>query len=109
MKISRIEEYTRGWFVGNFEPTAYKTPDFEIGLITHTKDEKWAPHIHKISTEINLLVEGEMIIGGKTLTAGDVFLIEPNEVADPVFLKDCKVVVIKTPSAPGDKYILSEE
>ena len=109
MKISRIEEYTRGWFVGDFEPSCYKTKDFEAGLLIHKKGEHWAPHFHKIATEINLLVEGEMIIAEKKLRSGDVFLIEPNEIADPIFLTDCKVLVIKTPSVPGDKYILTEE
>jgi len=109
MKISRIEEYTRGWFAGNFEPSCYKTSDFEVGLMIHKKGEFWAPHVHKIATEINLLIEGDMTIGGNSLRAGDIFLIEPNEVADPVFLSDCKVLVIKTPSVPGDKYILPSE
>ena len=47
-----------------------------------------------------------MILGGKKLTKGDVFVIEPGEVADPQFLTECKLVVIKTPSIPTDKYIL---
>lgn len=106
MKITRIEDYTRGWFVGDFEPSSYKTKDFEVGLLTHLKDEIWPMHYHKIATEINLLLEGEMILGGKKLTKGDVFVIEPGEVADPQFLTECKLVVIKTPSIPTDKYIL---
>jgi quercetin dioxygenase-like cupin family protein len=106
MKITRIEDYTRGWFVGDFEPSSYKTKDFEVGFLTHSKDEIWPKHYHKIATEINLLVEGEMILGGKKLTKGDVFVIEPGEVADPQFLTECKLVVIKTPSIPTDKYIL---
>jgi quercetin dioxygenase-like cupin family protein len=104
MKITRIEDYKRGWFLGDFEPSCFETKDFEVGLLTHKKGEFWAPHIHKISTEINLLLEGEMMIGGKTLTSGDIFVIEPNEVADPIFLSDCRLVVIKTPSIPTDKY-----
>jgi hypothetical protein len=31
------------------------------------------------------------------------------EVAAPVFLEDCQVVVIKVPSLPGDKYIVDKE
>jgi mannose-6-phosphate isomerase-like protein (cupin superfamily) len=104
MKITKLEKYFRGWFIGNFEPTCYKTEDFEVGLLTHKKGEFWAPHIHKISTEINLLVEGEMIMNDEKINKGDIFIIEPNEIATPIFLTDCKVLVIKTPSLPGDKY-----
>ena len=38
------------------------------------------------------------------MTAGDVFVIEPGEVAEPEFLEDCQLVCVKTPSLPGDKY-----
>jgi hypothetical protein len=104
MKISRIEDYFRGWYVGDFSPSCFQTKDFEVGLLIHKKDEYWPPHTHKVATEINLLVEGEMIIQNKKLVTGDVFILEPNEVADPTFLTDCKLVVIKTPSLPNDKY-----
>jgi quercetin dioxygenase-like cupin family protein len=104
MKVSKIEDYFRGWFVGNFKPSCFETTEFEVGLLTHKKGEIWPAHIHKISTEINLLIEGEMILQNKKLISGDVFVIEPNEVADPIFLSDCKLIVIKTPSIPTDKY-----
>jgi hypothetical protein len=45
-----------------------------------------------------------MIIAGQELTTGDIFTIFPNEVADPVFLEDCEVITVKTPSVIGDKY-----
>lgn len=106
MKITKIEDYFRGWFVGNFEPSCYHTEKFEVGFLTHEKDEYWPPHIHKQSTEINLLIDGEMIIQNTHLKSGDIFIIEPNEIADPLFLTRCKVLVIKTPSLPGDKYII---
>jgi len=104
MKISKIDEYFRGWYVGNFQPSCFDTKDFEVGILTHKKGEIWPAHLHKIATEINLLLEGEMIIQNKKIVSGDIFVIEPNEVADPIFLTDCKLVVIKTPSIPGDKY-----
>jgi hypothetical protein len=104
MKISKIDEYFRGWYVGNFQPSCFDTKDFEVGFLTHKKGEIWLAHLHKIATEINLLLEGEMIIQNKKLVSGDIFVIEPNEIADPIFLTDCKLIVIKTPSIPGDKY-----
>ena len=104
MIIDDISKYTRGWFVGNFEPSAHKTSDFEVGVLVHKKGEHWSPHFHKTSREINLLLEGKMLMHGIELTSGQVFILEPWEVADPIFLEDCKVLVIKTPSVKGDKY-----
>ena len=37
-------------------------------------------------------------------SSGDIFLIEPNEIADPRFLEDSEVVIVKVPSDINDKY-----
>ncbi len=104
MKRHKLEEFWRGWIIGNFEPSLLKTDMFEVGVLTHKKGEVWPKHYHKVGTEFNILLEGKMIIQGQEITKHDVFVFEPNEVADPVFLEDCVVVCIKTPSLPGDKY-----
>jgi len=104
MKIYNLKDYTKGWFIGDFEPSVLKTKNFEVGFLSHHKGEKWPVHYHKLATEINYLISGRMVIQGKELIAGTVFMIEPNEIADPQFLEDCKVICIKIPSIPGDKY-----
>ena len=104
MKKYRIEDFHRGWFIGNFEPSLLKTDQFEVSLLRHSKGEKWASHYHAIATEYNVLITGMMKINGETLTDGDVFVFEPGDIADPEFLEDCVLVCVKTPSIPGDKY-----
>ena len=104
MKIYRSQQWKGGWYVGDFEPTAYRTKEFEVCLKLHAKGERWPAHYHKVATEINYLVHGTMTLKGETFKAGDVFILEPGEIADPVFLEDCEIVIIKTPSLPGDKY-----
>lgn len=104
MKKHNITEFKRGWFIGNFEPTVFKTANFEVGVLTHLKGEQWPAHYHKIGTEYNVLLEGKMHVCGQDIVAGEVFIFEPNEVADPIFLEDCKVLCVKVPSLPGDKY-----
>lgn len=99
-----INEFWRGWFIGNFEPSVLKTDQFEVAIITHTKGEYWPPHYHKVSTEYNVLLEGKMLICGKEINPWEVFIFEPGEIADPVFLEDCKVLCVKVPCVPGDKY-----
>ena len=109
MKIFDPSIMFRGWYIGDFEPTAYKTSTFEVGILEHKKGEYWAPHYHNISDEINFLLEGEMTLNGQHLSAPVIFVIERNEVAEPTFITDCKLVVVKTPSAPGDKIIVNKE
>lgn len=104
MKVTRIEDYKGGWFVGNFEPSALKTALFEACYKIHPKGDVWDTHYHKVATEINYIVEGRMNIQGRELVKGDIFILEPYEIADPVFLEDCVVFIIKTPSVPADKY-----
>ena len=109
MRKTRLEEFTRGWFIGDFEPAILRTKDFEVGILTHAKGEYWAPHYHKIAIEYNVLLEGKMLIELENglivyLNPGDVFAFERGEVSAPSFLEDCKVLVIKVPSAIGDKY-----
>jgi hypothetical protein len=104
MKKTRIEDYKRGWFIGNFEPSILKTTEFEVGYLRHSKNEKWNSHFHKESIEYNVLIRGKMIIQNQILEEGDVFVFEKNEVADPQFLEDCELIVVKVPSVIGDKY-----
>lgn len=106
MKVFKIDDMKGGWFVGNFEPTVYKTEGFEVGFHVHEKGEEWPAHYHKVGTEITYLMKGKMIIQGKTLVTGDVFVIHPYEIADPIFLEQCTVVIVKTPSDTMDKYVI---
>lgn len=105
MKIYKLSDMKSGWYVGNFEPSAFKTEQFEVNYRTHKAGEQWEHHYHEEITEVNLLVSGEMIMQGKRLKAGDIFVVEPYEVADPQFIMDCTVVCVKTPSVVGDKVV----
>lgn len=90
--------------IGNFEPSILKTDQFEVGILEHKKGEYWAPHVHMIGTEYNLLLSGRMLANDIEMRPGTIFVIEPGEPCTPIFLEDCKVLVVKTPSVPGDKY-----
>lgn len=109
MRQAKLEDFFRGWFIGDFEPTMLRTKDFEVGILSHAKDEYWAPHYHKVAIEYNVLISGKMMIeledgSIKYLNPGDVFAFERGEISKPYFLEDCKILVVKVPSAIGDKY-----
>jgi dTDP-glucose pyrophosphorylase len=94
----------RGWFIGDFLPTAYQTDQFEVGFLRHCKDEKWPVHFHKKAIEINYLVSGKMKLNHKILNKGDLFIFDKGEIACPIFLEDCEILCVKVPSSIGDKY-----
>ena len=98
MKIYNFKDMIGGWFVGNFKPSAYKTKDFEVSYKIHKKNEKWDTHYHKKAIEVNLLVKGKMKIQNKILKANDIFVLDKKEIADPIFLTTCHLVVVKVPS-----------
>jgi quercetin dioxygenase-like cupin family protein len=105
MKIYRLEDMMGGWFVGDFEPSVHRTDQFEVSVKVHPRGEKWDIHYHKVAREINAIIMGEMTLQKTRLVAGDIFILEPGEIADPEFHTDCTIVCIKTPSVRNDKYI----
>ena len=107
MIVSRLEDMKGGWFVGAFEPTAFSTLACEVSFKVHPAGQHWDKHYHVVATEVNLLVYGSMTLQGRTLVAGDVFRLDPHEIADPTFLMDCGVVCVKVPCVPGDKVVIS--
>lgn len=109
MNLYKLEEMVGGWFVGNFSPTAFTTEDVEVSYKKHPKGEIWDLHYHEHVTEVNLLVRGEMILQGKKLVSGDIFILEPYEIADPKFLDDCEIVCVKLPGIAKDKVVLNRK
>ena len=99
-------DYVRGWLIGDFEPNIKKTKDYEIGILQHKKDEKWAFHYHYKTTEINILLSGEMLINNISVLKNTLFIFEKDMISCPLFLTDCIVLCIKIPSLPNDKIII---
>ena len=104
MKKHNLNEFWRGWMIGNFEPSLLKTDQFEVGLLTHPKGEIWPKHYHAKHTEYNLLIKGKMCIQEQIINEGEIFVLTPNEISNAEFLEDCLILCIKQPSVPGDKH-----
>jgi hypothetical protein len=103
MKLFDIDQYIGGWFVGDFEPSIWRTTAYEVGYKYHEAGEPWPTHYHEHMDELTFLLEGTVIIQGQTLTGPVIFELNRHEIADPTFVTACKMFVIKSPSVPGDK------
>ena len=50
MKAFNLKDFTKGWFVGNFDPTLIKTNDVEIGVKEYKAGDYESFHHHRIAT-----------------------------------------------------------
>lgn len=104
VRTARLSEMSGGWFVGNFFPNILETKDFEVAVKYYKKGDYIEWHVHKMSTEITVILEGSAEMGEKLLKDGDIILLEPGQGTFFKALSDLKTVVVKTPSIQGDKY-----
>jgi len=110
--FDRIENYGR-WIFGDFRPALHRTKDFEVGLFRIPKGEKSVPHFHEITQEWNLIISGSCLVysaGIKhKLGEGDIFFFDKGVVSNVEYTSDTVLVVIKVPSNPSDKVIVTKK
>lgn len=104
MKFQKLDNFIKGWFIGDFEPTLKKTKDFEIGVKRYKSGDHEKKHYHKIADEFTVIISGKFKMGGKECREGDVIHIQPGEIVDFECLETGANVVVKIPSVKGDKY-----
>ena len=102
---SNLKEMKLGWFVGNFEPSLYKTNDVEVAVKNYKKGDSEERHFHKIATEITVIVSGKVRMNDLILEKGDILIIPHFQDTDFEVLEDTITTVTKLPGANNDKYI----
>jgi quercetin dioxygenase-like cupin family protein len=107
MLRSKIENYTNGWFIGDFDPAVFRSRDFEVCIKTFKKGDVEEAHFQKSAIEITLVVSGYCRMGTNMLATGDILLLEPGEISDFEALEDSVVLGVKAPSLPKDKVLAS--
>ena len=106
MKRFALDQMTRGWFVGDFEPNCLRTKSCEVGVKHYAKGTVEQAHLHRVVAEVTLVVSGRARVGDMELRAGQGLLVSPGEVAEFEALEDTVTVVVKLPSVPDDKYVV---
>ena len=69
MKFSNLDNFTRGWIVGDFQPSLFSTKDNDIGILRINKGDKSDGHFHKNHIEYNIIIEGKVKIKNNILIA----------------------------------------
>jgi hypothetical protein len=105
MKLAKLSEFTNGWFLGNFNPSLFKSEDFEVCVKNFSKGEVEAAHFQRVATEVTVVLSGSVRMGEHILQVDDILIIYKDEVCDFEALSDCKVLGIKFPSLPNDKVL----
>lgn len=105
MDVSRIDEFTGGWFIGDFLPTLEANPHMEVCLKRYPKGAVEAVHHQRIATEYTLVISGRCRIGDIELGPDEILRIPPGEAAGFEALEDVVLVAVKTPSLADDKVV----
>ena len=106
MKLEKLDSMTKGWFIGNFTPSLYKTNEVEIAVKSYKAGDYEDKHYHKIATEYTVIIDGEVEMNGVRYKKNDIIVMEPGEMTDFKAITDSTNVVVKIPGANNDKYIV---
>ena len=108
MKTANLQDMTKGWFVGDFDPTLYRTQNCEVAIKTYKEGDYEEEHYHKIATEITVVISGKIRMFDREFSDGDIIIVEPGDKTDFTALTDACNCVVKIPGAPNDKYLSKE-
>jgi hypothetical protein len=106
-EIHHLDDMVRGWFIGNFSPSLFKTNEVEVGIRKYKAGETDELHYHKLATEYTAILDGEVEMNGKIYSDGHIIVIKPGIMTDFRAITDVTTVVVKLPGGSNDKYIVS--
>jgi quercetin dioxygenase-like cupin family protein len=106
MKVHKLDTFFKGWVVGDFEPSLFKTNDFEVAVKSYKKGDYEPKHFHKVATEITIITKGRVVMNFEVYNEGDIIVIEPGDATDFRATNDVTTTVIKFPCVEGDKYLV---
>jgi quercetin dioxygenase-like cupin family protein len=101
-----INDYIKGWIVGNFTPSIIQNENIEIAIKKYKSGDIEPKHYHKIATEYTIVLSGKVKMIDMVFGQDEIVEIKPNVANQFECLEDCVLLVIKTPSVIGDKYEL---
>lgn len=105
MKTDKLDNYTRGWLVGNYTPSLYNK-NYELGFKYYNKGDYEKSHNHLLSDEVTVILFGEVEMNNVSYIKGDIVVQEKGEFTDFRCISDMAIVGVYRPdgSFPNDKY-----
>lgn len=100
----KLTEFIKGWLVGNFDPSLYKTNQIEVAIKRYKSGDIEKEHYHKIATEYTIIIDGKVKMLDTIYEKDDIVIIQPMQSNQFHCIEDSTLLVIKTPSSTGDKY-----
>lgn len=104
MRVAKVGEMTKGWFIGDFAPTLWQTQDVEVAVKFYRAGDAEAAHYHRIATEFTVVTAGVIEMNAVRYSLGDIVIMEPGEITDFRAVTDATTTVVKIPGAKDDKY-----
>lgn len=100
----RLDDFTKGWFVGDFEPTLVPSSAVEVAVKQYRAGEHEEKHHHRVAEEVTVIVSGTVRMSGEEIGAGEIVRIPAGSATDFTAITDATTVVVKLPCVRGDKY-----
>lgn len=104
MKESNLRDFRKGWVVGDFVDSLFRTKDVEVAIKRYRKNDVEPKHVHKITKEFTIVVYGAISMNGEIFHEESIIVVEPGESVEFKSITDSITCCIKSPSIPGDKY-----
>ena len=104
MNNHKLDMMTKGWFIGAFSPSAFKTDVCEVAIKFYSQGESEPTHYHKIANEVTAVVFGKILMCNNIYSKGDIISLSPGERTSFYALEESCTVVVKLPGALNDKY-----
>jgi quercetin dioxygenase-like cupin family protein len=104
MRVHKLADMRGGWFVGQFQPSVLRLSECEVAVKRYRAGDREAAHVHRLATELTLVVSGRVTMNGQAFGEGDIVELAPGEPAEFHVLEDAITVVVKSPSVPSDKH-----
>jgi len=105
MKLFKLNDMTKGWFIGKFTPSIIETELVEVAVKRYSAGDYESFHHHKIASEITFVTHGIVKMCGVQYGVGDIVLVEPGETIDFFAVTDAILTVVKFPGAKDDKFL----
>ena len=87
---------SRGWIVGNFNPSLYKK-DYEIGFKYYKLGDCEKAHKHDLSEEVTSVLFGKIKMNGISYEEGDIIVQEKSEYTDFECISDIAITAVYRP------------